>query len=350
MSINKNAIGKKFVGRGTAKEIGINCTGEKYTHRDDPEHYRASQELADAVNVSLILGMPLLLTGEPGTGKTQLADRIAFEFECGEVLRFETKSSTESRDLFYEFDLVGRLAAAQMKEDTNPLRFLSYNALGKAILLAQTKETITNILPIQRNQSNDGDQEARTEFTHDGPRRTVVLIDEVDKASRDFPNDLLNELEGNYFHVRELNNHKVKAPSDITPIIVITSNSEKQLPDPFLRRCVYHHIKFPDKQELYQIACARAGDLIDGDALLKDLVSFFVFLRNRLQRKPSTAELLRWVEVLHRQGINAKLGLSEQKNLVKSTVSILSKSPDDQTAFAHALDGWTQPNAFIIDR
>ena len=321
-----------FRGKGSSEDLGIRLGDDrKISHRDDPERYIAEEGLADAVNVALTLNMPLLLTGDPGTGKTQLADRIAFELGLGEVLKFETKSNTESRDLFYEVDMVGRLAAAQTREDTDPRRFITYNALGKAFLLAHTLNKVEDLLP---------QREGEATFAHDGPRQSVVLIDEIDKASRDFPNDLLNEIEGNYFRLRELRNAKVEAPRELLPIVVITSNSEKQLPDPFLRRCVYYHIKFPEREALINIVSSRLGDVFDGGSLLDEAVDFFVFLRRRLQRQPTTAELLRWIEVLHANEVDTRRGLREQKDSCHATTSVLCKNPEDQTAIARALDEW----------
>ena len=147
----------------------------------DPSGYIAAAGLVDAVNVAIVLGQPLLLTGEPGTGKTLLAYAVAAELGLGEPLKFETKSTSTARDLFYYYDTIGRFHSAQTKQgSTNSLDYITFNALGKAILLANKKNTVEKWLP--RN------------FEHDGPRRAVVLIDEVDKAPRDFPNDILNEV------------------------------------------------------------------------------------------------------------------------------------------------------------
>lgn len=337
MNAVKERANRTFRGHGSAKDLGIlRDESHATSRRNDPERYIAESGLIDAVNVALTLRMPLLITGDPGTGKTQLADRIAFELELGEVLKFETKSTTESRDLFYEFDMVGRLAAAQTKENTDPRRFITYNALGKAFLLARPVAEVEDLLPSAARQ---------TSFVHNGPRESVILIDEIDKASRDFPNDLLNEIEGNYFRLRELGNLKIEAPRDLLPIVVVTSNSEKQLPDPFLRRCVYYHIKFPDKETLIDIVSSRLGDVFEGKVLLTDAVDFFVFLRGRLQRQPTTAELLRWIEAFHAQDIEIHRGLREQKELCRSTTSVLCKNPEDQDAIRRALDSWVAGTA-----
>ncbi len=334
---------RRFVGRGKAGDLGIPVpkkeSGEPFSVRDDPQLYVAEPELADAVNVAVMLRMPLLLTGDPGTGKTQLADRIAFEYELGAVLKFETKSTSDSRDPFYEFDMVGRLGAAQLGEkgNTDARLFITYNALGRAVMLANDRMEVEKFLPLRK------ENEEKAAFTHDGPRASVVLIDEIDKASRDFPNDLLNEIEGNYFRLREMGNKKIEVRDrDRAPIVVITSNSERQLPDPFLRRCVYYHIKFPEPGALAEIVNQRMGAVFKdkGQALLKETVDFFVSLRRRLQRQPTTAELLRWIEALEKAGINCGKPLREQREICASKLSMLYKNREDQVAIRSALDAW----------
>ena len=164
----------------------------------DPAGYLADEGLADAVNVALQLGQPLLLTGEPGTGKTQAAFSVAWQLGYDPPLKFETKSGSVARDLFYTYDALGRFFLAQVAKagddevKAHPLEFIHYNALGTAILRAQDESDVRHLLP--------------EDFTHGGKRRSVVLIDEIDKAPRDFPNDVLNEVEGMYFRIPELGN------------------------------------------------------------------------------------------------------------------------------------------------
>jgi MoxR-like ATPase len=146
--------------------------------RRRPQDYIAESGLVNAVNVALMLDKPLLLTGEPGTGKSQLAHSLAWELNLGDPLVFATKSTSVARDLFYTFDSVGRFKAADHRD---ALSYLTYNALGKAILFANDEQKVTNLLP--------------TGTAHPGRRQSVVLIDEVDKAPRDFPNDILNEID-----------------------------------------------------------------------------------------------------------------------------------------------------------
>jgi MoxR-like ATPase len=182
------------------------------------------------VNVALTLSQPLLVTGAPGTGKTGLAASIAYELDLGKPLKFETKSNSVSRELFYTYDALGRFQAKETGLDASPIHYFTYNALGEAILRANAPEAV------QRFLSKD--------FKHVGKQQSIVLIDEVDKAPRDFPNDLLNEIEHMYFRIPELGNVVISADPAMWPIVVITSNSEKTLPDPFLRRCIFYQFPF----------------------------------------------------------------------------------------------------------
>lgn len=211
----------------------------------DREHeaaaYIADDGLVNAVNVALVLGQPMLLTGEPGTGKTQLAYSVGRELGL-DVRKFETKSTSTARDLFYTYDTLRRFHDAHLKCEKESIEYITYNALGIAILNTQERSECMEWMP--------------PGFEHKGPRRSVVLIDEIDKAPRDFPNDLLNEFEGMYFKIPELGmvNEHIAAKDKLRPIIFITSNSEKSLPDAFLRRCVYYDIPFPD--------CTRLNDIV----------------------------------------------------------------------------------------
>jgi MoxR-like ATPase len=192
-------------------------TVERIAH---PDAYLPDENLAHAVNVALVLGMPLLLTGEPGTGKTQLAHAMGRALGC-EVRAFETKSTSQARDLFYTYDSLG---AFKRPQETDPRAFIHYQALGAAILDAYPSDApwMQALLPI-----------GASDYAHRGPRRSIVLIDEIDKAPRDFPNDLLNEIDRLYFRVPELMNAGTPAegmPAACRPIVVMTSNEERGLP------------------------------------------------------------------------------------------------------------------------
>lgn len=333
-------------------------------HLQDPAGYLADKRLVDAVNVALLLGQPLLLTGEPGTGKTRLADSLAWELGLGQVLKFETKSTSKAADLFYTFDTVGRFHAVQIDPDKarhhHARDYISYNALGRAILYANPRRRVKDYLP--------------PGFIHPKPetgRLSVVLIDEIDKAPRDFPNDILNELENMYFRVPELRFEypellAITLPKeDLTndasppemptndragshptyynrPLVILTSNAEKQLPDAFLRRCIYYHIPFPDTKRLAQIVYKR---LMIGDGIFrKQVLLFFEALRKtetRLQKKPATAELLNWLTALQKMGIDYDKSLVIHDEAVKKTLYTLVKYKDD----LHKADSlWKDPS------
>jgi MoxR-like ATPase len=295
---------------------------------DDPESYIPHPDLSHAVNVALLLGMPLLVTGEPGTGKTQLAYVVADALQCP-VHKFETKSTSAARDLFYTYDAI---TSFKMRDVTDQRTFIRYQALGKAILDAFPRSEVAHLLPPEAS-----------EYVHSGPRRAVVLIDEIDKAPRDFPNDLLNEIERLYFRMSELGNKGTPGAdpgskgieSRYRPIVFITSNSEKGLPDPFLRRCVYYDIPFPEAKHMSDIVAARIAGLTTTDSFLADALDLFYRLRRgqretNLKKEPSTAELLNWLQILMHRGARSGQSLKQQKPLVLQTLSALVKGPEDR--------------------
>ena len=241
--------------------------------RGDAGHYIASRALATAVNTALAAERPLLVTGEPGCGKSSLAYAVADELGLGEVLQFNVRSDSSARDVLYTFDHLRRLYDAQARDPraNDPANYVTLQALGQAIASAV-------------------------------PR--VVLIDEVDKASRDFPNDLLGVIDEMDFDLIETHQ---RVQHQARPIVFITSNIERQLPEPFLRRCVFHHIAFPDDATLERIVRERMGDHDNLGALARRAVERFGNLRRQygdsLAKQPATAELLSWVRVLWRAGL-----------------------------------------------
>jgi MoxR-like ATPase len=300
----------------------------------EAQAYIADQGLADAVNVMLILGQPLLLTGEAGTGKTLLAYSVGCELGL-EVLKFETKSTSTARDLFYTYDALGRFHAAQLQQGSLDSKdYVNYNALGTAVLRSRDASAIKRWIP----QS----------FRHNGPERSIVLIDEIDKAPRDFPNDLLNEIEYLYFKVPELGlgDEVIAADRSRRPIIIITSNSEKNLPDAFLRRCIYFNITFPDNERLRNIVLSNLASFKDKEAQwLDDALDFFSKLREPnwgLDKRPATAELLNWLTYLRKRDVDVGKKLRAQSELVTSSLSALFKSADDQAKAKQILIEWVK--------
>jgi MoxR-like ATPase len=302
----------------------------------DVQGYQPEPGLVDAVNVALLLGQPLLVTGEPGTGKTQLAWHVSWQTlgidKYGKPrppLVFESKSTSTSKDLFYSYDTLGRFHRSK-SGSASEVDYITYNALGKAILLANEEHAIAQLLPTSTH-----------DFVHDGPRRSVVLIDEVDKAPRDFPNDILNEVENMYFRIPELGNHAVASSPEMKPILIITSNSEKSLPDAFLRRCVFYNIPFPAPAKLVEIVQNR----LTGTPVpyLDEALDLFLELRSDnagLRKKPATAELLGWLVYLGDRIQDKQQNLKSNKEILEASLGALAKNTDDQIAAKDVLNTW----------
>lgn len=227
------------------------------------ERYVATDELKLAVNAAITLQRPLLIKGEPGTGKTLLAEEIASSLEAP-LFTWHVKSTTKAQQGLYEYDAVSRLRDSQLGDPR--------------------VEHISHY--IRRGKLWDA---------FDSARRAVLLIDEIDKADIEFPNDLLQELDRMEFHVYETG-ETVRARH--RPIIIITSNNEKELPDAFLRRCFFHYITFPDRTTLEHIVAVHYPDIAN-DLVARALEMFFE-LREvpGLKKKPSTSELIDWLKLL----------------------------------------------------
>ncbi|MFZ9885919.1 MAG: AAA family ATPase [Myxococcota bacterium] len=235
------------------------------------EHYLSSPELEDAVNVALGLERPLLIKGEPGTGKTRLAEAIAAS-QSAPLLTWNIKSTTKAREGLYVYDTVARLNDARFgdKDIRDISRYIRFGPLGQAF--SSTK-------------------------------RVVLLIDEIDKADLEFPNDLLHELDRMSFFVDETGETITAAQR---PVVIITSNNEKELPDAFLRRCVFHWISFPDEELMEDIVRVHHPGL--EETLLRQCLVRFYWLRSlpEVRKRPSTSELLDWVAALRKAGIPAE--------------------------------------------
>lgn len=228
--------------------------------------YVAAADLRKTVNIALTLEKPLLVKGEPGTGKTMLAHAIAQSLGK-ELLTWNIKSTTKAQDGLYTYDVVQRLYDSQFGGDVDDIsQYIHYGKLGEAFL---SKEQV------------------------------VLLIDEIDKADLEFPNDLLWEMDRMEFYIQET---KQTVRANHRPIVIITSNAEKELPDAFLRRCIFHYIEFPDLAQMRDIVHAHF-EHIDEELLRQAVYAFYNIRRvPNLMKKPSTSELLDWLQALIADG------------------------------------------------
>jgi MoxR-like ATPase len=263
------------------------------------DNYVATEDLMMAVNAAVVLGRPLLVKGEPGTGKTQLAEEVARALQRP-LYRWHIKSTTKAQQGLYEYDAVSRLRDSQLGD-------AKVHDIGNYIVKGRLWEAFESDV------------------------QPVLLVDEVDKADIEFPNDLLHELDRMEFYVYETRQW-IKAGH--RPIIIITSNNEKELPDAFLRRCFFHYIRFPDTATMERIVGVHYPTL--KKELLAEALSAFFKVRETpgLKKKPSTSELLDWIKLLLAEDIPAEaLRSDDPKKTIPPLYGALLKNEQDVHLF-----------------
>ena len=271
--------------------------------------YVISDALKNAVNVSIVLQRPLLVRGEPGTGKTLLSHSISSSLGK-ELVRWNIKSTTKASEGLYMYDTVQRLNDSRFggKDVADIKHYIKLGKLGQA-------------------------------FT--APVQVVLLIDEVDKADLEFPNDLLNELDEMTFYIPETD-ETISAIH--RPVVIITSNNEKELPDAFLRRCIFHYIDFPDPALMEEIVKVHFPNIKSN--LLKDALETFYSLRkiDDLRKKPSTSELIDWIQALMASGLDGKIKDGE----IPFLGTLIKKENDLDYYVTHFIRKKPQPRGYNV--
>lgn len=286
-----------MIGRGqkTGKEKRMDGLNNRFESTAD---YVASQQLLASVNVAIALQKPLLVKGEPGTGKTMLAQAVANSLGK-KLIIWNVKSTTKAQDGLYMYDTIQRLYDGQFGEEgvDDIARYIKLGKLGEAF---------------------------------EAEEQVILLIDEIDKADLEFPNDLLWELDQMEFYIHETK-RTVKAKH--RPIVIITSNAEKELPDAFLRRCIFHYIDFPDQALMEEIVKTHCPDV--EEKLLKDAMDVFYWIRSMkdVRKKPSTSELIDWINALQIGGISTDR-LREELPFI----GVVVKKDEDLETIRHRAD------------
>ena len=267
----------------------------KFTGTQD---YVATEDLTVAVNAAVLLERPLLIKGEPGTGKTELAKQVASALGL-ELIEWNIKSTTKAQQGLYEYDAVSRLRDSQLGDER-------VRDVGNYI------------------------RKGKLWTAFEAEQKVVLLIDEIDKADIEFPNDLLQELDKMAFHVYETG-ETVAAKN--RPVVIITSNNEKELPDAFLRRCFFHYISFPDQDTMRQIVKVHYPDI--KEQLLTTALTQFYEIREQqgLKKKPSTSEVLDWLKLLLAEDLTPEDLKRDAGNLLPKLHGALLKNEQDVQLF-----------------
>ena len=332
--------------------------------RERPQLYRASRELIAAVNTAIALGKPLLVAGDPGIGKTSLARYVAWRLGLmkdrwdglvPEVLRFDVKSTTKGSDLIYRYDAIGHFRESRFAPEKDRTRFIrstyhefiELEALGTAIALGARRDGNGGITGIDAN-SGLGQvirKALKNHSDNDRPRTSIVLIDEIDKAPRDVPNDLLRELDDMVFEIPELGETARLPEPEVRPIVIITTNNERGLPSAFLRRCCFIHIDFPEAEdEVREIIRAQLPETWRGADIVTDAITLVHVLREDSPYKPATAELIEYLLRLHSSDPDPKRRLRPFGNSAdmpvdaQIAVAVFAKGREGKEAIREAFD------------
>ena len=267
----------------------------KFTGTQD---YVATEDLTVAVNAAVLLERPLLIKGEPGTGKTELAKQVASALGL-ELIEWNIKSTTKAQQGLYEYDAVSRLRDSQLGDER-------VHDVGNYI------------------------RKGKLWTAFEADQKVVLLIDEIDKADIEFPNDLLQELDKMAFHVYETGE---TVAANNRPVVIITSNNEKELPDAFLRRCFFHYISFPDQDTMRQIVKVHYPDI--KEQLLTTALTQFYEIREQqgLKKKPSTSEVLDWLKLLLAEDLSPEDLKQDAGNLLPKLHGALLKNEQDVQLF-----------------
>ncbi|AVQ70951.1 ATPase [Microcystis sp. MC19] len=285
--------------------------------------YDAGDELIEVVNLAIELGMPLLLEGEPGCGKSRLAHALVYEFnyrqESNPIKYYEwiVQSTSKAEDSLYQYDYIGRLQAAQISG------ILSQKGAGESSSEQKNPATSKDWVDLQPlgkafKQSQDKQEQS------------VVLIDEIDKADRDFPNDLLLAIESRRFFIKETG-ELIQANDQAFPLIIITSNQEKNLPNAFLRRCIYHYIELPNQERLRKILTERFTDA-EQEVIIKAVDRFLEVrtsqdeTKSEGEKKVSTSELIAWFKSLLKYKTEEIIAKLNEDKLPHASVLLKSRT------------------------
>ncbi len=335
----------------------------------EAQRYVADPFVVEAVNVAIALGKPLLVTGDPGVGKTALANAVAWQLGLARPEKFVAKSTSEARDLFYRYDALARFYAIEVSrhlrsadglsstaatietdqsrrfmEPENPRHFIEFSGLGRAILSAHDRTRVSEFLL-------DGNRDGGS-YVHPGESaKSVVLIDEIDKASSDFCNDLLDEFDRLQFGVPEIRTALTpELDGAMRPIVIITSNRERELPPAFLRRCVYAHIEqpkwsdtgeraAPDAYRMENILRLRLPEAaVYSPFTLSVLQLVEAIARRQPGKVPSTAEIIELVRYCEMRDVDWQRPIGDQGELHDYAVIVLSKTETDNGIARKALE------------